>query len=222
MKLFCTSDTHGKHKEIEKWLPAPGECDVFVFAGDFTARESRLEIVPFVAWLCSLKDRFKHIIQIAGNHDACFDMPNGEGYYPYVEHVRYSGIHYLQDSGCEIDGVHFWGSPWTPPFMNWSFMAEEKELKEKYGKMPIETQVLITHGPPFGYLDQNAQGEHCGSTELSNVALSLSIFKLKHHIFGHIHESHGVKGFNYTVQLSNVSACDGNYNIVNKPIIIEA
>ena len=31
---------------------------------------------------------------------------------------------YLEDSGVEIDGVRFWGSPWTPTFMDWAFMLE--------------------------------------------------------------------------------------------------
>ena len=61
---------------------------------------------------------------------------------------------YLEDSGIEIDGVRFWGSPWTPNFMDWAFMLDRDELLyQKWKAIPEHTDVLITHGPPKGIGD---------------------------------------------------------------------
>ena len=61
---------------------------------------------------------------------------------------------YLEDSGVVIDGLKFWGSPWTPEFFDWAFNARRGlQLFDKWQKIPLDTDVLITHGPPAGILD---------------------------------------------------------------------
>ena len=61
---------------------------------------------------------------------------------------------YLQDSGVEIEGFKLWGIPWTPKFYNWAFMKNKGgEIGVVVNKIPNDTDILITHGPPFGRLD---------------------------------------------------------------------
>lgn len=231
MKLFCVSDTHGQHEKIE--LPEKGECDVFVFAGDFTARNSYNEFPRFATWLRDVaRPLFSHMILIAGNHDECFQNPLDATYEedPFigivfklaVKHsLKQFSIHCLQDSGVTIDGVKFWGSPWTPPFCNWSFMLPPEEIAKKWEMIPDDTDVLITHGPPFGTLDAVPEGDGyrlCGDKELAKRVFHM---KLKAHVFGHIHEGYGqTDAMGSDTHFANCSFVNGNYKPVNKPIII--
>jgi hypothetical protein len=62
---------------------------------------------------------------------------------------------YLCDESTIIDGVKFYGSPVQPEFCNWAFNRRRgAELKKYWDKIPKDTDVLITHGPPAGILDE--------------------------------------------------------------------
>ena len=42
----------------------------------------------------------------------------------------------VRRSGCEIEGLKFYGSPWTPVFYDWAFMLPEVELAGKWAMIP--------------------------------------------------------------------------------------
>jgi Icc-related predicted phosphoesterase len=65
------------------------------------------------------------------------------------------------------------------------------KMRGTYDRIPGDTDVLITHGPPRGILDlpTNANGVHVGDGEL---ATALFRIQPQIHAFGHIHEGHGV------------------------------
>lgn len=188
MRVVCLSDTHGMHNVIGD--PSTGfthlpEGDVLVHAGDALGHGRAVELYAFLNWM---NDRpHKHKIYVAGNHDAiCEEQPS------FVRGLcEKHGIHYLFDSGVTIDGVKFWGTPYTPMFFNWHFMAEEPDLMEHWENIPDDTDVLISHGPPFGILDQSTRTDRCGSPALSYHLARMK--NLKGHIFGHIHHGRGVK-----------------------------
>jgi Icc-related predicted phosphoesterase len=55
--------------------------------------------------------------------------------------------------------------------------------------IPDSLDVLITHGPPFGILDQTAPGEmHLGCKEL---LMAVEMKRPRVHLFGHIHGGAG-------------------------------
>jgi Icc-related predicted phosphoesterase len=56
--------------------------------------------------------------------------------------------------------------------------------------MPEKIDILITHGPPFGILDETHKENHAGSKGLWE---SVKKIKPRLHIFGHIHEGHGIR-----------------------------
>jgi len=61
----------------------------------------------------------------------------------------------LLDSGVEIEGIRFWGTPWLAPgFPPHLFCAEEAVLKGIYEQIPNSVDVWLTHGPPYGVLDR--------------------------------------------------------------------
>lgn len=202
MKIVAISDTHDQHRQIK--IP---NCDLLIVAGDFTSRRdpSIADYVEFNDWLHS--QPAERIIVVAGNHDTLFEKRN-----EFAREILTNAT-YLEDSGTKIGGLNFWGSPWTPFFNHWAFMKPDEFLHEYWNEIPDFTDVLITHGPPWGVLDVNTDGENCGSFSLKE---KLETLKPKAHIFGHIHESKGKKDNSY-----NVSVCDANYNPVNGVTIIE-
>lgn len=216
MKIIFISDTHTLHGQMLNEIP---EGDVLVHCGDVSGRGVGSEIQDFLAWFSSLPHKNK--IFIAGNHDFGFQYRD-HVLQKTLESLKERNIHYLEDSGIEIDGVKFWGSPWTPPFYNWAFMLNEDEIKEKWEMIPRDTNVLITHGPPLGILDLVVYGqENVGCPALMEEIVKLK--DLKVHAFGHIHEEYGTAmglGENGPIFI-NASTCTLRYKPWNKPIVIE-
>lgn len=175
MRIVCVSDTHGFHRYTE--VP-PG--DILIHGGDCTLRGSLEDVEEFNYWLGTLPHT--HKVVIAGNHDWCFQEQPAEA------RARITNAIYLEDSGCEIAGLKFYGSPWTPLFCDWAFMLAETELADKWKLIPHGLDVLITHGPPHGILDLTNRNERAGSFTLLQRAYEV---KPRLHVFGHIHEAAG-------------------------------
>ena len=205
MRIVCCSDIHGQYQNLS--VP---DGDVFVFAGDFSGgRGSLHDLQVFDAFLSSLPH--KHKVVIAGNHDFIFERDK--------DAKRYlTNVIYLEDSSCEIDGVKFYGSPYTPEFFNWAFnLRRGLPLELKWKQIPCDTNVLITHGPPYGILDE-VWYQNQGCVELLGRIQQLSNLKL--HCFGHIHPGFGqVKKGN--VLFVNAAVCDDGNNLIHQPIVID-
>jgi len=179
MRLVLISDTHGRHDQIGS-LP---DGDILIHAGDFM--NSGLypeEVISFNRWLTKLP--IKHRVVCGGNHDRLFQKM------PELALQFLTDATYLENTGVTIDGVSIWGSPYTPEFLNWAFMYPRGPAANQYwDQIPAGLDVLITHGPPYGILDQTAPGgEHLGCRELLNA---VEAKKPKVHVFGHIHGGAG-------------------------------
>lgn len=180
MKLVLLSDTHGQHKHWNNKVP---DGDVLIHAGDISSVGTEYQVVLFLEWFSKLPH--KHKIFIAGNHDWLFERDS--------EVVRailknYPTLTYLQESSVVIDGIKIWGSPWTPWFYNWAFNIPPYK-ENQWDTIPLDTNVLITHGPPYGILDKTDRGQHAGCRNLFRKIGELNECKL--HVFGHIHEGAG-------------------------------
>ena len=207
MKIVAFSDLHWRVNELQS-VP---EADVLVYAGDWCYGDTIKTTIVFASKLKSFKA--KHKIVVAGNHDTI-----AESNPALVQSIlKENGIIYLQDTGITIDGINFWGSPWTPEFNNWAFMKEDRLLKYKWDKIPKNTDVLITHGPPYSILDKVEYYRSVGSETLESSVLTK---KPKIHIFGHIHEGYG-KMSSKNTYFYNVSLVNEKYELVNKPVEIE-
>lgn len=171
-----------------------------------------MEILDFLDWFANQK--FRHKVFIAGNHDFFLERAHTN----VIEQMIPKDVIYLNDSGVELDGVKFWGSPITPWFNNWAFNRERgMEIKQYWDLILEDTDVLITHGPPFGILDETVYGDRTGCEEL---LLRVNQVKPKYHIFGHIHEDYGrfTKG---ETTFINASVWDDRYELKNEPVIVE-
>ena len=205
MKLVCLSDTHSLHRRI----PAIPDGDVLIHAGDSLGQGTLENIEDLNDWLGSLPHRYK--IVIAGNHDWAFQDT------PEAARAALSNAIYLEDSGVEIEGVRFWGSPWTPTFMNWGFMLDRGQpLHDAWALIPDNTDVLITHGPPLGFGDAVHGGSH--NVGCRDLLERIDGLQLKAHIFGHIHEGYGTYQRRGTT-LINASSCTEWYEPSNPPVV---
>ncbi len=208
MKIVCISDTHNQLDRII--IP---DCDLLLIAGDVTMYGTEKEIIKFNYDLLPLKQRIKNIIFIAGNHDFLFQKNNK------LARSLITNAIYLEDESVTIDGIKIYGSPWQPWFFSWAFNLQRgREIKEKWNLIPDDTEILITHGPPFDILDKLYTGELVGCEELRIKVNQLS--KLKLHVFGHIHCAYGDKIIN-GVTFINASSCTEKYKPINPPIELE-
>lgn len=206
-KIVVISDTHGKHNELQ--LPAG---DILLHAGDLTKFGDLTEIMDFLEWFKTLN--FKHKIFIAGNHDFHFEMATKEE----LGFLIPKGVTYLNDSGATIDGINIWGSPITPRFMDMAFNRSRGETIQKHWDLiPLNTDILITHGPPAGILDRTSRNEEVGCSDLRDT---LANRRIKLHVFGHIHEAYGEVIKNGTCFI-NASVLNLKYQLTHAPVIYE-
>jgi Icc-related predicted phosphoesterase len=189
------------------------EADVIVHCGDISSVGHHHEVVNFLKWYSKL-DQYKYKIFIAGNHDFLFEE---ESLLAKMEVPQ--NIIYLEDNGVEIDGIHFWGSPVSKPFNNWAFNRPEEKLQQHWEAIPGDTDVLITHTPPYSILDWvNWNKSHEGSPTLYKEVFER--IRPKIHCFGNIHGGYGKKTID-GITFVNASNLDENYECVNDPIFLE-
>jgi Icc-related predicted phosphoesterase len=167
-------------------------------------------VKSFIPWLKRVPA--KHKVFIGGNHD--FGMEDG-GFLRLLRLLALpDNIHYLQDSSVEIDGLNLYGFPWVPNLPTWAFHADEPTLQDKIGKIPSSTDILISHGPPAGILDEvlYAHYPHVGCPFMPDQVdrrIQPALY-----VCGHIHESYGTKEVGDTLY-ANVAQMDRWYEPVN-------
>jgi Icc-related predicted phosphoesterase len=242
LTIATISDTHNKHKQLIHPIP---KADVLIHAGDISSKGHRSEVESFLKWFKSQPHPYK--IFIAGNHDISFDGKICSGIDPYtlrkVDGNELIGkpewlvemledFHkdpcnfYLEDSSYQIEGVNFWGSPYSPRFGHgWAFNEDRGyHIREHWDLIPEDTHVVITHGPVKGKVDYvlpnsyQIHGEHVGCSDLEWV-LTKKIKPLLH-VCGHVHEAYGVNSGQGTFFI-NTSICTLQYEPINKPFNLE-
>jgi predicted phosphodiesterase len=227
MKIIAISDTHGK-------LPTIPACDLFIHAGDFCpcfdhspAYQAHWLETMFAPWLAEIEA--EHKVFIPGNHDKLFqDHPDNVPALPAVN---------LQHTIPLYQGQRIWGSPWTPYFggldgrtgqPRWAFnfprLDDGRQAFEHWQTLPTSTDIVVTHGPPFGHCDEvydRALGlrlqKRAGCPQL---AARIARVQPDLHIFGHIHMGHQSQeatescffyDANHWTDFHNVSCVDERY-----------
>jgi Icc-related predicted phosphoesterase len=212
MKIVATSDIHG----FEPVLP---EGDVLVLAGDLTSHGSVADVRKLNSWLSSIAPNWRAMVVVAGNHDWWFQQAPPLAVLDLTARWHAQGIHYLEDTGVTIDGVKFWGSPWTPKFYDWAFMDTDRQLRRYWDMCPEDTRVLVTHGGPWGVLDLTQRGPNAGSDSLLSA---VGRIQPEVHIFGHIHEAYGeLEDKGIGTHFYNVAHCNLQYEPVQPPVVID-
>jgi predicted phosphodiesterase len=217
MKLVLLSDTHGHHRSVS--VP---NGDVLIHCGDATTDAGRASLRDFLVWLEALPHPRK--LFCAGNHDWAYEKWPDLALAAVKEYAP--SATYLQDSGCEIDGFKFWGSPVQPEFCNWAFNRKRgPEIKRHWDMIPDDTDVLITHGPPAGHHGLDISGfdkSRCGCRDLYEAVMRVNPDV---HAFGHIHHSYGTHKMIHDdgtwTHLFNASICDEAYKPTRHPWVFE-
>jgi predicted phosphohydrolase len=176
MRIVALADIH-----CQRDIKVP-EGDLLIVAGDLTYRGRLPELEEVLKFLQALPH--KHKVMIAGNHDFCFE--NAQKLLAR-KMVADHGLTYLQDDATAIEGKLIYGSPWQPWFHNWAFNQYRGDLHKIWAKIPANVDILVTHGPPYGYGDMTGHGR-VGCEELLT---ELKVKKPKYLFFGHIHEDIG-------------------------------
>ncbi len=206
MIIDCIGCLHGH-------LPKLEGGDILIVTGDLTARDMSYQYFQFIDWMG--KQDYKKKSVIGGNHDGLI----AGGRWKFAPPEEFD---YLCDSGTIYEGLKIFGSPWTPTFCDWYFMKDRGlEIKKKWDSIPYGTDILVTHGPPFGILDKTKDGNFAGCEELRKA---IDRIQPRLHVFSHIHEGYGQMTLKCTpkdVVCVNASIMDVNYNPTNKPIRVE-
>lgn len=117
---------------------------------------------------------------------------------------------YLEDSMVNVLGYNVYGSPFGNNFTQTAFTRTDEEQEAIWAKIPTETEILVTHGPPHGILDAVLPSNFkCGTPALKIEVLER--VKPLVHCFGHIHDDNGAISIDKTLFL-NSAICTARYN----------
>jgi len=206
MKVVCVADTHELHREL---VVPPG--DLLIHAGDFTFwGKSTRAIKDFNSWLGDLPHR--HKIVISGNHEYILES-NPE--------LRWmiNNATLLINEATVIDGVKVWGSPLTPHYGGAFGRSNAPDRVRAYASIPRDTDILVTHGPPYGVLDLSPD-EYPGPAGDPELRAAVIRVRPRLHVFGHVHAGYGVRPTRHTFFVNAaLFGLDGTLD--RKPIVVD-
>jgi len=184
-RVVCISDTCELHRELR--VP-PG--DLLIHAGDFTffGRGTRA-IVDFNNWLGELPH--PHKVVTYGNHEYALEAK------PKLRKLI-SNATVLVNESVVIGPARIWGSPLTPHFGGAFGRSNAPERLKVYNEIPLDTDIFITHGPPYGVLDDSPT-DYPGPSGDPELRAAVIRVKPKLHVFGHVHSSLGTQTTRDTV-----------------------
>ena len=172
MDITTIGDTHGCHRQLNL-----KSGDMLIHTGDVTAYGLEHEVLDFLDWLNG--QPFQYKIFIGGNHDLYL-----EKHKKLMQAIIPAGIIYLDNRSVKIDGIKIYGTPATLYQGGMAFNYHQGEdIGQIWAQIPGDTDILITHMPPKGILDNQS-----GCPQLLEKVDSV---RPGYHFFGHIHEGHG-------------------------------
>ncbi len=214
MRIAMISDLHGHLPHIEG-------ADLLLIAGDVTpATNHKIDFqknwldTVFRNWLKNLP--IKHKVFCFGNHDFFGEERPEEAKRMFAD---YPAV-YLENNSCEIEGLKIYGSPETIEFYDWAYNRTKEQLKVRWNEIPEDTDILMTHQPPWGCGDtvfEKGNPINAGCYYLQQRIQSL---KLKVACFGHLHEGYGEYRIGDT-PVFNVSYLNDRYVPTNEPFFFD-
>lgn len=244
MRITHISDTHNKHNQLNGKLPGG---DLLIHSGDISSIGRENEVERFIKWFNGI-DNYTNKVFIAGNHDLSFDSEIlFRNKSEYFDRVTYDGlasvgkpqwldillnselnsnVFYLEDSFVEIDQIKIWGSPISPSFgYGWAFNKDRgHDINQVWNKIPMDTDIVITHGPIYGYCDRTSNT----NTNVGCADLYHRLHEVKPHLHfsGHIHEAYGWGTIPYKdswgdIYAFNGCSCNLQYEVMNNPITFD-
>ena len=198
MRILIVSDIHGSKKAAEYAGEKAVELDtdLTVIAGDITDFEASEAGEIFSV----LRGR---IAAVPGN---C-DPPE------ILDTMKEYGVIDLHGKRASIDGLMFAGLGASNPMpFSTLFTYTEENIYMILDSIAKDTDILVTHTPPYGILDRTMFGHHGGSRSIRRI---VEKYHPKVSIFGHIHESPGVERMNGGLFINPGPAKDGNAAVLD-------
>ena len=180
MKILAFSDLHLDTVAAEKLVSAAHSADVVIGAGDFGIRQQGLS--EFVEMLGAIE---APTLLVPGNHDDIDGLRHAC--------AGWQGASVLHGEAATVCGIHFFGLGYETPRVcreDWSRHLDDKNAVQMLQACP-RGGVLITHTPPLGVADMQADGSHEGSAAIRAIVEKR---QPRLHVCGHIHHSGGVSG----------------------------
>ncbi|KAF7348578.1 Metallophos domain-containing protein [Mycena venus] len=207
-RFVLLSDTH------TQIFPGVPDGDVLLHSGDLTRRGTFRDLRRTMEWLYALPHPAKIII--AGNRDFALDREWYDANWTYTGRLDRdavweppdpiselltgpravaANIVYLRDEEYKFrtrPGGREWtvyGSPQSPNFgaRVRAFGYDASDAEAVVSAFP-QTDILLTHGPPYNLLDLTTKDANAGCPAL---AARLAELRPRLHVFGHIHEARG-------------------------------
>jgi hypothetical protein len=240
-RITHISDTHNKHKHLNGKLPGG---DLLIHSGDISSLGRKHEVEDFIKWFNGIEG-YTNKVFIAGNHDMSFDKevllrnkldyfdggrnnwdtPCADGKPEWLVNLLATGlkpnVFYLENSFVEIDQIKIWGSPYSATFgHNWAFNVDRGyDSAQMWNKIPEDADIVITHGPIYGYGDMTANTyQNVGCEDLYR---RLKELKTPLHFAGHIHEGYGYNQTIWDGYSFNGCTCNLRYEALNNPITFD-
>jgi Icc-related predicted phosphoesterase len=190
-------------------MPSVAGESIFIHAGDATMfSRSIAAAADFNSWLAELPYTYR--VYVPGNHESFLEADPSK-------RSLLSNATVLINQSVEIAGLKIWGSPVTPLAHTGFGMPSAADRRRLYSTIPEDTDILITHGPPFGVLDI-APGSryHSGCPELLEAVQRVQPML---HVFGHVHGAHGTEELDGTL-FANAALLSQEGDIEQKPVVI--
>ncbi len=188
--IVAFSDLHRDVRAANSIVDAAKEADVVVGAGDFATCGAGLEETLEI--LYELPCPF---VLVHGNHD------NSDRLQRLTD--DWQSAHLLHGTTVEIDGLMFFGLGGEVPIRNkasWTAGMSEAAAASLLADCP-EDAILVTHTPPLGQCDLQADGTFGGSAALLQCVQRT---QPRHVLCGHIHHAWDMRAQIGSTRVSNL------------------
>ncbi|KAL4965158.1 metallophosphatase domain-containing protein [Aspergillus stella-maris] len=202
-RFVCVSDTHA-YTPSEAGFKLP-KGDVLIHAGDLTNRGTKSELKKTMDWIAAAEFEVK--IVICGNHDITLDIPfynaRSSNFHrpnpedpseclkaiteasPSVLFLKHeSALVRLQSPTGPGTIFKVFGSPYSRHNGNWAFLYEPDEAENYWNDIPLDADIVVTHGPP-------RTESVCGGEGCEALKRRLGLVRPCLSVFGHVHEGRG-------------------------------
>lgn len=231
--IVCISDTHGEHRKLTKYMPS--KADILIHAGDFTKFGKQEHIQDFNQWLSTLPYNIKIVVN--GNHESnamwkshaktllnnahllidetirikidsqtrtCQVLDNDSHHDTSSD--NHNGLDNTSTHSMDKDEIlYIHGTNFYWPTVN------SQSHNPYFDLIHPSTDILISHCPVLGYVDQNHGCPALKQKILKEMVMNRTSKIPTLVISGHIHDATGI-------QVQQIQVPEKSMNMTKKNI----
>ncbi|MCK9313867.1 MAG: metallophosphoesterase [Methanocorpusculum sp.] len=197
--VFIT-DIHGKYDTVSDIFNNE-DPDYVIIGGDITDIGGSLDkVIPF------LEDIPAPTFAIPGNCDKKEILPVLEASDAICIHRKSIDLGKITISGIGGSNATPFGTPFEHSEEELEMIAQEILAKTRKNRWNI----LVSHAPPYGVLDEVAENVHVGSVPVAKIVKEFDLV-----CCGHVHEQKGIAKLNGRICVNPGPASAGNYAVIS-------